>query len=183
MPVSISSRELCASREAAVFHAPERLWNYLTQSGFHADYAKHYDPAKDKDVMHWIRSVIYLILSEYFRNVPLCSQAPTEKALSRILMYMAEHFREPLTQQSIGNALGYSAKYISNCFHSLGGMSFRTVLNSMRIEEAKRLLTTTDYTNVEIAVECGFSSVSTFHQVFHAQEGCSPKQYSERVNR
>ena len=181
LPSSVSFDELCRSREAAVFHAPERLWNYLTESGFHRDYARYYDPERDAETIHWIRSVIYLILSEYWRNTPISDGAPTEKALSRILIYMSQHFCEPLTQASIGNALGYSAKYISNCFRSLKGLSFRDVLNSMRVEAAKRLLATTDFTNVQIAVECGFTSVSTFHQVFLAEEGCPPKQYRRRI--
>ncbi len=183
LPSSISFDELCRSREVSVFHAPERLWNFLTESGFHRNYGKGYDPKRDAETIHWIRSVIYLILSEYFRSVPVCDGAPTEKALPRILVYMSHHFREPLTQASIGTALGYSAKYISNCFRGLRGLSFRDVLNSMRVEEAKRLLATTDFTNVQIAVECGFASVSTFHQVFLAAEGTPPKQYREKIKK
>ncbi len=183
LPSSVSFDELCRPREVAVFHAPERLWNYLIESGFHRDYAKNFDPKSDAEVMHWVRSVIYLILSEYFRNVPIAEGVPTERALQRVLVYMSQHFREPLTQASIGNALGYSAKYVSNCFRSLKGLSFRDVLNSMRVGEAKRLLAATDFTNVEIAMECGFSSVSTFHQVFLAAEGCAPKQYREKIKK
>ena len=181
LPSSISFDELCRPREVSVFHAPERLWNYLIESGFHRDYASFYDQKKDAVVMHWIRSVIYLILSEYFRTVPITEGAPTERALQRVLIYMSQHFKEPLTQASIGAALGYSAKYVSNCFRSMKGIGFRDILNSIRIGEAKRLLATTDFTNVQIAVECGFASVSTFHQVFLAAEGCPPKQYREKI--
>lgn len=181
LPSSVSFDELCRPREISVFHAPERLWNFLTESGFHRDYARNYDPQNDAETIHWIRSVIYLILCEYWKIVPISEGAHTEKALTRILVYMSQHFREPITQESLGAALGYSAKYISNCFRALKGFGFRDVLNSMRVEEAKRLLSTTDFTNVEIAVECGFSSVSTFHQVFLTAEGCAPKQYREKI--
>lgn len=183
LPSSVSFDELCRPREISVFHAPERLWNFLTESGFHCDYAKEFDPERDAEVMHWVRSVIYLILSEYFRNVPIAEGVPTERALQRVLVYMSQHFKEPLTQASIGAALGYSAKYVSNCFRSLNGLSFRDVLNSLRVEEAKRLLATTDFTNIEIAIECGFASVSTLHQVFLAAEGMPPKQYRERITK
>jgi transcriptional regulator GlxA family with amidase domain len=47
----------------------------------------------------------------------------------------------------------------------------------MRIEHAKQLLLSTDLGNVQIAMECGFSSVSTFHQVFLATVGQPPMQY------
>lgn len=181
MPSSVSFDELCRAREISVFHAPDRLWSFLIESGFHSDYAKVYDPEKDAETMHWIRSVIYLILCEYWRAAPISANAPAEKALSRILIYMSRHFREPITQSTVGAALGYSAKYVSNCFRALKGFGFRDVLNSTRVVEAKRLLSATDFTNVEIALECGFSSVSTFHQVFLAAEGLPPKQYREKI--
>ena len=177
LPESVPYDELCRSREACVFHAPEPLWRYLTENGFHSSFASLYDPVTDKDRIHWVRSIVYLILSEYFRAVPAIAGRSAENTLSRILIYMSEHYTEPLTQASIGAELGYSPKYISNCFRALGDLGFRDVLNSMRINHAKHLLVTTDHSNVRIAMECGFSSVSTFHQVFLANVGCPPKQY------
>ena len=97
-----------------------------------------------------------------------------------MLLYMTEHFTEDLNQERLGEALGYSPKYVSNCFAPLSSIGFRGILNSMRVEYAKHLLVSTRGSNVNVALECGFSSVSRFHQVFREMVGISPKEYRRK---
>ena len=47
----------------------------------------------------------------------------------------------------------------------------------MRVEEAKRLLTATDYPLSQIAVSVGFSDQSYFSKVFKQITGISPNRY------
>ena len=97
--------------------------------------------------------------------------------LSKILIYMSEHFREDISQQTLGRALGYHPRYISNCFDAIPNLNFRGMLNSLRIEYAKHLLLSTDLSIADIAVDSGFSGERSFHRAFMSIVGITPGQY------
>ena len=46
-----------------------------------------------------------------------------------------------------------------------------------RIEESKRLLTTSNYSIVDIAIAVGFEDQSYFSKVFKKYTGITPKQF------
>lgn len=56
-------------------------------------------------------------------------------------------------------------------------MKITDFLTQCRIEEAKRLLRTTDQSVSDIAVESGFESFSYFSTVFKKVVGMTPVQY------
>ena len=56
-------------------------------------------------------------------------------------------------------------------------MKITDFLTRCRIEEAKRLLRTTDQSVSDIAVESGFESFSYFSTVFKKVVGMTPVQY------
>ena len=170
--------ELCKLRQTPIFHAPQHLWSYLINSDFHNTKTKlSFDESADADLIHKIKSTIYLIISEYFNKVPSTGSSKIDNTLSKILIYISENYRQNLNLASVGTALGYSPKYVSNCLRALHGSSFRSLLNSIRIEQAKIMLVNTDMSNITIAYECGFVSEVSFHRVFLELVGSTPKQY------
>ena len=92
-------------------------------------------------------------------------------------MYIGENFRENLTRSSVGAALGYSPSYISHVIENLPGTSFTSLLNSIRVEYAKDLLSKRDLNVLDIALECGFGSDRNFYRAFKDFTGYSPKEY------
>ena len=174
----ISLDELCKSREAFVFHASAPIWSYLMDIDFYNTKTKlKFDPAKDAPYIHKLRSIFYLIIAEYFNTVKEISSSATDNTLSKILIYMSQNYTDNLTLASVGAALGYSPKYISNCLSMIPGIGFRDLINSMRIDKAKLMLVNTSLSVLDIACECGFSSLATFHRTFSNLVGTSPKKH------
>lgn len=170
--------ELCKDREAYVFHASEPLWSYLVGNDFHNTRTRLvFDEEKDRGYIHKLRSTFYLIISEFFNSVPAMSSSNIDNTLAKILIYMSENYEKDLKLTTVGAALGYSPKYVSNCLRAIPGYGFRTLLNSIRIEHAKIALVNTDKNNLEIAYDCGFVSETSFHRVFLDIVGMPPKKY------
>ncbi|MBR2562605.1 MAG: helix-turn-helix transcriptional regulator, partial [Eubacterium sp.] len=67
--------------------------------------------------------------------------------------------------------------YLSTLFKQVTGQTFKEYLNHVRIQEAQRLLTHTDYPIMEISIACGFSDQSYFTKVFRKYTGLTPRQY------
>ena len=72
---------------------------------------------------------------------------------------------------------GYSPPVVIRNFRKYTGETVVSYLTRAKMESAKRLLTSTDLTVLDIAGRLGYSSVSHFNRLFHASTGTSPQQY------
>lgn len=87
------------------------------------------------------------------------------------------HYRENIDRDTIAGAIFVAPNYLSKLFHDKVGMSLREYINDMRIQEAKRLMLTTQKSITEIAVEVGFDNISYFSTVFRKIVGMSPAEW------
>jgi len=96
-----------------------------------------------------------------------------------VLTYIDENYREDLTLSTVAATLGYHEKYLSAVIGGMSDMNFRTLLASRRIEAACALLRAEEctLTVAEIAHEAGFASINTFHRVFKAFCGVTPREF------
>ncbi len=97
--------------------------------------------------------------------------------LCRILMYLNEHFKEPLTVETLSEYFGYSRSRFSHLFKANLGYSLPRYLNTLRIRHAAELLLRTDLTVTQIALESGFNNTHTFYTAFRSVFGQTPAEY------
>ena len=127
-----------------------------------------------------VKGFLYLALDDYLSQIPLRKSIGGTSVVSKVITYMNEHFTEQITLESVANALGYSANYLSHCIQKLYGLNFCTILASLRIERARYLITSSDKTTTEICYECGFGSERTFLRQFQSIMGFSPSAYRKK---
>lgn len=72
---------------------------------------------------------------------------------------------------------GYSPPVVIRCFRKYTGETVVSYLTHAKMDSAKRLLSSTELTVLDIAGSLGYSSVSHFNKLFHAATGTSPRQY------
>lgn len=115
---------------------------------------------------------------EYFCD-SLFPLAPTRHSelVKRATQYIAQHFSQPLTLENVANHVHLNPAYFSTLFKQHAGCSFKAYLNLVRIEEGKRLLSSTDYSIIDIAVAVGYETQSYFSKVFKRMTGLTPKQF------
>ncbi|MBQ7226088.1 MAG: helix-turn-helix transcriptional regulator [Clostridia bacterium] len=107
--------------------------------------------------------------------------AQGREGLKQIVDYISNNFRDDIKISDLSKILGYHEKYLSSTLHSLTGMNFKKFLASHRINYAKKLLVENNLPISEIALESGFSSVSSFNRVFLELTGTSPSKYKHKV--
>ena len=101
----------------------------------------------------------------------------SNNVVAKLFMYLNEHFCEDIDLETVSEHLGYNKTYLSRCINNIPGVNFRKLINSLRIDRAKTLLLTTDYTILNIAMECGFTNERTFQRVFIETVGKTPREY------
>lgn len=97
----------------------------------------------------------------------------------RIKEYIDRHYMEPITLQSMGEALHISPYYLSHVFKEMSGYSPVQYLLRRRIGEAQTLLITTDLSITRIAEMVGYDTQSYFNLQFTKNVGMPPNKYRQ----
>ena len=97
--------------------------------------------------------------------------------LDAIVWYIHEHYREPLTNELLGEYFGFHKNYISVMIKEYTGMPLHKYLNHVRISHALDMLNDSDAPIAEIAEKCGFCDIYYFSRYFKQAVGVSPTEY------
>lgn len=90
-----------------------------------------------------------------------------------------------LSLEKLADELDTSTSSLSKLINSYAGSNFPDYINSLRIEESKKLLSDTSfspYTILAIGLECGFNSKSTFYSAFKKFTGQTPTAYRNKIS-
>jgi len=101
----------------------------------------------------------------------------SDSSIARIQEFIGEHFKEDLTIDDIAKRGGMSVRNFSRRFKSATGESFSNYIQKLRIETAKRLLESAEFSASEVMYRVGYSDERSFRRLFKRHTGLSPKQY------
>ncbi len=90
--------------------------------------------------------------------------------------YINDHFAEQLSLEEVAALAGFSKYHFTRLFKQYANTSFYKYLNQKRIAHAKSLLVDKDYSVLEVALQCGFSNLSSFLRMFKLMTGCTPTE-------
>lgn len=109
------------------------------------------------------------------RTVPSANKISKECAAVR--RYIDGHFKESLTLDQLAAVVHINKYHMVHSFTKAYGISPINYLLSLRLQESRYLLQSTDHSMSQIAQIVGFSSPCYFSQVFHKATGMSPRAY------
>ena len=99
---------------------------------------------------------------------------------SDILFYISTHYQEDLSLQELSEQFGYTTQHISLLFKKNLDTTYYTYLTKLRLDRAKFLLMTTNKRNIDIAIECGFSSEHSLISHFKKNFSETPSQFRKK---
>ena len=112
---------------------------------------------------------------------PLMVLSYREKELLRIREFIeANYYQEKISTHMVYKALGIPPSRIFRLIKEEYNLTFKQLINRMRIEEAKRILKETDLRIIDIALSLGFNNVTYFNNLFKELEGVTPSDYRKR---
>ncbi|MCR5475350.1 MAG: AraC family transcriptional regulator [Lachnospiraceae bacterium] len=104
----------------------------------------------------------------YYRSAKLMAEA---------CLYISQNCTEPLTVDDVANKIGISRSYFSHLFKDYIQMTFVDYLTRERIRLAETMFTDPRKKFIDIAFECGFTSISSFNRSFRKTKGISPREF------
>jgi AraC-like DNA-binding protein len=101
------------------------------------------------------------------------------QAVERAIEAMSERLDERFSLEGLARLAFFSPYHFHRIFRSITGVPPRRFLSALRIEEAKRLLLTSDLSVTDICFEVGYHSLGTFTSQFTRLVGVSPRRLRE----
>ena len=90
---------------------------------------------------------------------------------------MRETYKENISLDDMCDVAEVSKSYLCRIFKRKTGMSPVQYLMNIRVEEAKKLLISTDMRIKRVTNEVGFNDISYFCAVFREKVGITPDEY------
>jgi AraC-like DNA-binding protein len=105
-----------------------------------------------------------------------------DSLLDTMLAYIGHHFREPtFSVQHLADHLSMSPSYISRYFKERTGRTLSDYLHEIRIEQAKKMLESNDFSVKDIVHSVGYYDASSFIRKFKKSVGLTPGEYRKLV--
>ncbi|MCL6456838.1 MAG: response regulator [Gorillibacterium sp.] len=158
-----------------------RLYGLLFDHGYESSEPfRHFDPdvyfrsmdnsQKIEKLMHYVGELSALLKK--------CMSEREQSVVSRITTYIRLHYGDyELKIQDIAGEVHFSAAYISYLFKKEMNQNVWDFVSEVRIEEAKRLLSSTDMKRYEVSYLVGYQSPEHFSRMFKRYTGISPADY------
>ena len=97
--------------------------------------------------------------------------------LSRVLGYIEEHLAGDITVTELANVACLSIFHFTRAFAGAMGVPPHRYVSRRRLESAKAMIATGRASLYEIALDCQFSSQSSFTRAFRRGTGMTPAGY------
>ena len=133
-----------------------------------------------------ILQICALLLRHYVAVTPSADWNTTLTSYYRIkpvLDFINERFREPLTLEDIAEHLALSPSRARHLFQEKLGIGFKQYVLHLRINEAKKLLASSDLPIPDVMYASGFQSHGPFYRAFKQIVGAAPLDYREQAAR
>ncbi len=128
----------------------------------------------------YAHSLLLLLYTRIYRNWKKRGMPTSEESHSllwEILQKIQTMYAIPLSPYEIADQLHISYSWLNSLFQRSLHTGFNTYLNSVRLQEAEKLLLTTNESMTEIAHRIGYGDSSYFIRQFRKTYHCTPLQY------
>lgn len=112
----------------------------------------------------------FMLMSYHEKKSEFCSNYYVQEAKK----YMKANFYRSISVVEVANSLGINDRYLYNLFIKHQGTSPKKYLNTLKLENAIKMLKTSSCSISEIAMSNGFEDVLAFSRFFSRNMGMSP---------
>lgn len=152
--------------------------NRETEEILHGIERRYYEdqPGSRWYLKAYIYQLIGFLCAREFIVPPVISGKRMEK-IEKIVRYIDDNFRSPITLDEICDAVGYNKYAVCHYFKAATGATVFDYINFLRVHFAIEELKRKGSSVLEVAAASGFSSPTYFNRVFKSVVGCAPSVY------
>lgn len=108
------------------------------------------------------------------------SRSHRPDAVQEAIVYIHRNYqRSDISLQEVAEAVNLSQSHLSSQFKARTQVNYVKYLTQVRLEEARRLLRTTDLSIAQVAENIGYPNIANFYRHFHREVGMTPAAYRQ----
>lgn len=129
---------------------------------------------------------VYTLIADLFEYVEYDMSMQTGQSdhditlLMEIIDYIRDHVEDRDVLKHLCREIGMSSKTVYRYLKNHVGMSVKDMVDTLRVDKAKKLLNHTEKNMNCIIDECGFGSENTFYRIFRQSTGMTPREYRQK---
>lgn len=112
-----------------------------------------------------------------FPDVRSTKQMEYFDKMNTVVSYINNNYTEDISLEKMASMAGFSKFHFTRLFKQFTDTSFYSYLNQRRVKAAETLLLIPNISITDVALQSGFSSISTFNRVFRTAKNCTPSEY------
>lgn len=132
---------------------------------------------KDYECMSILYSILAIIEKEYLA----VKQKHIPKRMKNAKKFIDDNFDSKISVTELSESAGISEVHFRNEFKQCYGLSPLSYIKHVRIDNAKLMLCSGYYDISDVAIRCGFDSISYFSYEFKRITGMTPTEYKKSI--
>ena len=148
-------------------------------------YSDYYEDSEIADVKIYLNLANMLVAIREFqldqaRETLACAKdkmVQYNEKFKQVLKYIDQNYMYDISLDTLAEIAGYSKFHFSRIFKQFNSMSYLQYINLRRTRAAETLLLDPSIPITEVAMQAGFSSLSTFNRIFKEIKHCTPSSY------
>lgn len=121
------------------------------------------------------------ICNDYAQFITDLKLKQSNRLMMKIDQYIHANYHQSINLKKLSEVFYINPVYLGQLFSKHFNMYFHDYLNKIRIEEAQKLLRTTDMKVYEVADKVGFQNVDYFINKFKKRVNCTPLHYRSQM--
>jgi AraC-like DNA-binding protein/quercetin dioxygenase-like cupin family protein len=135
---------------------------------------RRHEPGTRYVVMGYAARLLYRLPTDYDAHIQgKTRQGAAKQQFEDVKQYLNEHYRETSLEELV-SVFGYTPDYFNRLIKRRTGMTYSRFLQDIRLEKAKILLKTTQFTIEDIAHQVGYENQTYFYRIFHEKFSAKP---------
>lgn len=183
---NICSDYIPVSKIQALIDSDNVIQNKQSDSQITAIFSKiiKFYETESKEALFEIKAEVINLLRAISKKIEVNSKQPIPTAncfseIQNAIAYIKRNYSKQIGLDDIAKSAAMSRSYLSNTFKAVTGMSPYNFLITTRIENAVQLLKNSDEKIMNISLECGFTSLTSFNKAFKKSVGITPIELRE----
>ncbi len=130
-----------------------------------------------------IEGLIFEILAEAIRSKVLTSEKKSPRWLEQVKDFLHANFSESIVLEDMAEIADVHPVHLARVFRQKYNCTIGEYVRRLRVEFARRQISTTDLSLSEIALTAGFSDQSHLNKIFKSFLGSTPSEYRKTFRR
>lgn len=127
-----------------------------------------------------LRSYLIELIIKIFRlyaQINSKNEQHDKMLFDKVISFMKEHYKYDIKLENLASITFFSRNYFCRKFKECTGMTVFEYIQKLRIEEACKLLKTTNMKIIDISAAVGYNDQKYFSRLFKRHTGKSPSEY------